>query len=351
MTSYLQSLVINEAQRLGPEKAAEFFGVSQQLVRQWVAGSKPVSLAAVEKVFTVPELKSQEAAWTGKNVLLMLPWYRTTNPLTAFALLALLNREKMGVAMEFGDAFIAHARNVLIDRFLSTGIEWGFMLDDDMIPPMGNAAWFRKYTGSTAPDEFAGQHALNKLLSRQKTLIGALYFGRKPKGRAMYYDALTATAQGEQENLLAHSAPRDEVREVQWVATGALLMHRSVALDMREKMPWLAPKTPNEPWQYFSNASDALLKEFDALRDETTQVHSQVAAGTMTLDAVERYMSDLRRRLDEAMASVNRDNRLQSGEDAIFGIRARKCGHPSFVDLSVVCGHVGSMVFTAENTR
>lgn len=351
MSTYLQQLVVNEVQRLGPEKASEFFGVSPQLARQWVAGSKPVSLAAVEKVFSVPELKSTEAAWDGKKVMLLLPWYRTTNPLTAFALLALLNREKMGVAMEFGDAFIAHARNVLIDRLITTGVEWGFMLDDDMIPPMGNAAWFRKYTGSTAPDEFTGMHALNKLLSRQKSLIGALYFGRKPKGRAMYYDALIGTAAGEQENLHAHTAPRDEVREVQWVATGALLIHRSVALDMREKMPWLAPKTPGEPWQYFSNASDALLQEFDKLRDETADVHNQVLAGTLSLDGVEKFLSDTRRRLDEAMASVNRDNRLQSGEDAIFGIRARKCGHPSFVDMSVVCGHVGSMVYGAENTR
>lgn len=349
--TYLQSLVIHRAKELGPERAAEFFGVSPQLVRQWVAGSKPVSLAAVEKVFESPEQKPVEAAWEGKKVLLLLPWYKQTNPLTAFCLLGLLNREKMGVAMEFGDAMIAHARNTLLDRLIQTGIEWGLMLDDDMILPMGNAAWFRKYTGMDIPDSFAGLHAINQLLSRNKSLVAGLYFGRSPKGRGMYYEALLGNAAGDEENRRAHQAPRDELKEVTWAATGCLLINRQVPLDIREKMPWLAPKHPSEPWQYFSNASDALLRQFDVLRNETARVHQDLLAGTTTLDQVEKFIGDVRRRLDESMASVQSDNRLQMGEDAIFGVRARKCGHPTFVDMSVVCGHVGGMVYGVHNTQ
>lgn len=348
--SYLQSLVVHKIRELGPEKAAELFGVSCTLVKQWESGSKAISLAAVERVFEIPEQKSIEASWEGKKLLLLLPWYKQTNPLTAFSLLALLNREKMGVAMEFGDAFIAHARNVLLDRLVSTGVEWGFMLDDDMILPMGNAGWFKRYSGIDIPDAFAGKHALNQLLSHNKSLVGALYFGRNPRGRAMYYDALVASHAGNEENRYAHSAPREELRPVKWAATGALLINRQVALDIREQMPWLAPVHPSEPWQYFSNASDGVLREFTSLRDETTKVHQEVLAGQRSLDSVEKFLADLRRRLDESMSSVMSDNRLQAGEDAIFGIRAAKCGHPTFIDMSVVCGHVGSAVYGPHNT-
>ncbi len=349
--TYLTSLVIHKARELGPEKGAEFFGVSQQLIRQWVAGSKPVSLAAVERVFEIPEGRPVEAAWEGKQVMLLLPWYKTTNPLTAFCLLGLLNREKMGAAMEFGDAFIAHARNILLDRLVASNVPWGLMVDDDMILPWGNAAWFKRYTKMDIPDEFAGLHTINQLLTHNKTLVGGLYFGRNDGGRAMYYDALMPTPQGEEENRHAHLAPRYELREVGWAATGCLLINRQVALDMREKMPWLAPQHPTEPWQYFSNASDALLREFDALRNETTQAHQQVLSGQMTMDGVERLLDDARRRLEEASASVRKDNRLQLGEDGVFGTRAKKCGHPTFVDFSIVCGHVGGRVYGVTNTR
>lgn len=349
--SYLTSLVTHKARELGPEKAAEFFGVSTQLVRQWIAGSKPVSLAAVERVFEIPEGKPVEAAWEGKQVMLLLPWYKTTNPLTAFCLLGLLNREKMGAAMEFGDAFIAHARNILLDRLVASNVPWGLMVDDDMILPWGNAGWFKRYTKMDIPDEFAGLHTINQLLSHNKTLVGALYFGRQDGGRAMYCDALLPTPQGEEENRLAHLAPKRELRQVSWAATGCLLINRQVALDIREQMPWLAPLHPSEPWQYFSNASDALLREFDALRNETSQMHQQVLAGHLTLDAVERHLGDIRRRLDEAATSLVKDNRLQLGEDGVFGTRARKCGHPTYVDLAVVCGHVGGRVYGVTNTR
>jgi hypothetical protein len=348
--SYLQSLVVHKIKEIGHAKAAELFSVSTQLVKQWENGSKAISLAAVERVFEIPEQKSIEASWEGKRVLLMLPWYKQTNPLTAFSLLALLNREKMGVAMEFGDAFIAHARNVLLDRLVSTGIEWGCMIDDDMIVPMGNAGWFKSKTGMDIPDTFAGKHTLNQLLSHNKSLVGGLYFGRNSRGRAMYYEALVANPAGEEENRYAHLGPREELRPVKWTATGCLLIHRQVALDIREQMPWLAPLHPTEPWQYFSNASDGLLKEFTTVRDETAKVHQEVLAGQRTLESVEKFLGDTRRRLDEAMMSVQADNRLQSGEDAIFGIRAFKCGHQSYVDMSVVCAHVGGAIYGPHNT-
>ena len=154
--SFLSDLVVSKCKELGVNKAAEFFDVGAGLVRQWISGSKPVSLAAVDKVFSPTSEGFAGVSWEGKKVLLLLPWYKTTNPLTTFCLLALLDRAKMGAAMEFGDAMIAHARNKLLDTLVNSGVEHGFFLDDDMIVPCGNAGWFNRYTGLAVPENFAG---------------------------------------------------------------------------------------------------------------------------------------------------------------------------------------------------
>ena len=69
--SYLQSLVTNKCNALGVDAAAEFFSVSPGLVRQWLAGSKTPSLAAVELVFQSPSVSgitTADAQWAGKDL-------------------------------------------------------------------------------------------------------------------------------------------------------------------------------------------------------------------------------------------------------------------------------------------
>ena len=342
--SYLRDLVVAKVRELGAPSAAEFFGVSEQLVRQWEAGTKPVSLAAVDKVFVPPEKGFTDASWEGKKVLLMLPWYKTTNPLTAFCLLALLDRAKMGAAMEFGDALIAHARNKLLDTLVNTGVEYGFFLDDDMLVPCGNASWFNRYTGLALPENFAGLHVINRLMEHQKTLVSGLYFQRKAAGRAVYYEALLETPAGEDENRVARTAPMQLLKPVQWAGTGCMLVHRSVALDMREKMPWLAPQAPGESWHYFSGASDALLEALPGLSAELDAAVGEFSAGGEA-SAFEKAARGVQTRLAEAAAAAPKANRLQGGEDEVFGRRAAACGHPTFVDFSVVCGHVGGKIY------
>ena len=342
--SFLTDMVVAKVRELGFPSAATFFGVSEQLVRQWEAGTKPVSLAAVDKVFVPPEQGFANASWEGKKVLLLLPWYKTTNPLTAFCLLALLDRAKMGAAMEFGDALIAHARNRLLDTLVSTGTEYGFFLDDDMIVPCGNAGWFNRYTGLAVPENFAGLHAIDRLVSRGKTLVSGLYFQRKEGGRAVYLEALAETPSGNEENRVARSAPVDLVKEVTWAGTGCLLVHRSVATDMREKMPWLAPQAPGESWHYFSSASDSLLGELPRISEELDASIAEFSAGG-DASKLENAASAVKARLSELTSSSVRTNRLQGGEDEVFGRRAAVCGHPTFVDFSVLCGHVGGKIY------
>lgn len=343
--SYLRSLVVAKIRELGPEAAAGYFAVSEQLVRQWETGTKPVSLAAVEKVFEPGQQGFKDASWEGKKVLLMFPWYKTTNPLTAFCLLALLDRAKMGASMEFGDALIAHARNKLLDTLVSTGTEHGFFLDDDMIVPCGNAGWFNRHTGMALPEHFAGVHTIDRLMGHGKTLVSGLYFQRKPGGRAVYYDALLETPDGEDENRAARTAPVGLLKPVQWAGTGCMLVHRSVPLDIREKMPWLAPQGPGESWHYFSSASDGLLDAVPKLAAELEASIADFSQGKSTGEAFEGSARSIQARLAELAASAPRQNRLQGGEDEVFGRRAASCGHQTFVDFGVVCGHVGGKIY------
>jgi hypothetical protein len=109
----------------------------------------------IENSVAIPEGAFRE----GKQVALLLPWYKTTNPLTCFSLLTLFDRTKMAAMLNYGDAFIVHARNTLARKFLSTGLEWSLWIDDDMLLPCGNAGWFNANSGFNLPDFFAGLHS------------------------------------------------------------------------------------------------------------------------------------------------------------------------------------------------
>lgn len=340
MSTYLEALVIDRCRALG-DKAAEFFGVSPGHVRQWLNGSKKPSLAAVQRVFVEPISTTTEASWSDKSVEICLPWYKSSHPLTTFSLLGLWDREKMGVKMDYGDAMIVHSRETLAHRFLQGGKPWSFWLDDDMIAPMGNASWYRSATGFNFPDEFAGLHTINRLLSAGETIVGGLYFGRKPHGRAMYYEALVDSPAGAAENLRAHSAPIDERKPVKWVGTGGILIHRQAFLDVQEKNPHLAPSFPGEPFHFFTNSSDGAHTRFKKIEEIVALAESsgeKIAA------------TDIAKLLAEIKQDVLKNSHLMQGEDQTFGIRANLAGHQSFVDLGLVYGHVGPTVFGPHNT-
>lgn len=341
--SYLQQLVINRCRELGDDKAAEFFAVSSGLVRQWVNGSKTPSLAAVEKVFQIPETAAENAAWAGKEVFIAAPFHKSTNPMTLFSLLATWDRPKFGFRHRFGDAFIIHARNQLADDFLASGLPWCWWWDDDMIMPAGNAAWFRQNTRIPMGDQFAGIHAGNRLRSRGKSLIGGLYFGRWEHGRAMYSQAM----ENDEEDARAHTAPFDEVKATDWVGTGCLMHTREVLLDIQKGFPHLAPQHPSETFHFFSPTSDVLVAAFKDLQAKTA---AAAVAIRSNVDEAIRIINDLISQAKSAEAEYLRSNRLNQGEDQTFCRRAAKVGHQPFVDFSVVCGHVGSVVYGPHNT-
>jgi hypothetical protein len=354
MSSYLKNLVKSKIVELGEDKATEFFGVSKLLIQQWIKGSKVPSFAAVEKLFDGPAATADgttaPANWEGRQVSILLPFYKHVHPVTTFSLLGLLDRTKMGALMRHNDAFIVHARNVLAKQFLDTGVEWAFWADDDMVFPWGHAAWYNQMTGFNLPEKYAGKHILNALMSHGKSLVGGLYFGRNSTGRAMYYEAMLNSSEGAQENLRAHKAPFDELKPVRWCATGALLTNRQVFLDIQKKFPHLAPQHPTEPWHFFSNSNDAVVSKLTSLQDQVGIAHQDVRAGTMTVPKMESFLEDVRVQLAETKVKDIQISRLQQGEDQTFGIRAGEAGHQSYVDMSVVVGHIGNTCFGPHNT-
>jgi hypothetical protein len=138
---------------------------------------------------------------------------------------------------------------------------------------------------------------------------------------------------------------------VKWCATGALLVHRQVYLDLRKTFPNLAPAHPTESWHYFSNANDAAVNKINGLSEQVTGAYQRVREGKLDLVEVERLFDDIRTQLEETKMETVKNSRLQQGEDQTFGIRAGIAGHQSYVDLSVHCGHIGFACYGAHNTR
>lgn len=346
--TYLESLVLQRCRELG-DKAPEFFGVSPMHVRQWINGSKRPSLAAVEKVFKEPEVPTLDADWGGKDTMLCLPMYKQTNPLTVFSLLGIWDRAKFGALIEYGDAFIVHSREAIAHRFLESGKPFSLWIDDDMIVPMGNAEWYRSKTGIMLPDEFAGLHTANRLRSHNRSIVGGLYFGRKPHGRAMYYEALVDSPAGAEENQRAHEAPFDSLRPCKWTGTGCIWIAREVFTDIRANNPHLEPMFPGEPFHYFVNASDGAMSRFAEIEATVSAATQEATAGSA--EGATKHLGDACRLISEAKGEVLRNSHLMQGEDQTFGIRAGLAGHQSFVDMGLVCGHVGTAVYGPHNTR
>lgn len=349
MSSYLQSLVLHKCTELGAQAAGEFFDVSPALVKQWLAGSKTPSLAAVERVFQPPEAAPKDAGWEGKEVFLCLPQYKFTNPLTLFSTLAIWDRSKFRAGMRFNDALIVHARNALADDFLSTNVPWSWWLDDDTVPPMGSASWFNQYTGHNWPEPFASFHGPTRLRTHGKSIVSGLYTGRDVEGRAVYAEALVRSPAGDAENKFAHEGPHDILKPTEWAGFGCMLVHRDVFLAIKEKYPHLAPQRGDDKFHFFSNVSDALVQAVPELKSKLAAAQEEAKGGSH--EKLVQLLQDAVRQIEDADSRVKRESVSHQGEDRTFCLRARNAGHQTFVDLGLVCGHVGPNVWHIKNTR
>jgi len=269
------------------------------------------------------------------TILIGLPWHKFAHPLTAFSVMGLLDRRRMAVALNFGDAFVIHSRNRIATNFLASTHEWLLMIDDDMIVPFGDAAWYKANCGFPIPDEFAKINAIDKMLSRGKTLIGALYFGRHSGGKAVYSEAF----KDPKEQAYAEKAPIDVAKPTRWVGAGCLLIHRTVFEDILKKYPFLAP-TKGRPGQWFSPAEQDLLAVLPQI-EETLKSQVEDSEKVQKITEI----------LQKSTVQTRYNFGLGMGEDVQFCVRAASAGHIPHVDLAVVCGHAGWRIYNPRTVK
>lgn len=297
-----------------------------------LVGSDPT--AGIETL-AVPPRAVLNAATMNSKVFVALPWYKQTNPITAFCVMGLVDRRRTSTCLNFGDAFVAHSRNTCADLFLSSNCEWMLMIDDDMIIPFGNAKWFNAYSDMALPEKFAGMHAVDRLLSHGKSLVGGLYWGRHKHGACMYAEAAAIP----KEAAFARTAPLDMIKPTRWVATGCLLVHRTVFESIEKKFPRLARGLDGKGGNWFTSTEHNLLERIDECR-------KMLSEGPMDGNkALKAYQM-----LETAAKEARHQSALGMGEDVSLCVRAAAAGHQPHVDLGLVCGHIGHQIFGPQNT-
>ena len=238
----------------------------------------------IEKVFESPIIESRTSEgmpsyrceFGGRDIFVGMVAYKTTNPVTAFVLTALaldFGRDKIRFDMECGNSMIYQARNKLAAKFLETDARWLLMLDDDMIPCIGRPEWMRFWVPSARNvlDLPLQRHIIHKLIGDNKTIVGAAYFERREGAGLVCSD----------QSLVPRARQYDDaVVEVDWLGTGAMLVHRRVFEDIAKTYP------------------DIDGNFFHPIDGKT-------------------------------------------GEDISFCIRAKKAGHATHIDLSVPTFHLG----------
>lgn len=274
------------------------------------ADPRPVKYEVTNDV-NMEALRDLFLQYQGKEVVLGLVCYKDVSPVTMISLLSTMQKmgDRIGIEWHFGDAIIENARNHVADLFMKReGAEWLLFLDDDVVPPFGRPDVTKRLC--RLPNDYVERDCfwIEELLSAKKTLIGGMYFGRSVEGRPMYAEACFESSLTE--NQVARNTNVIEAKPTDWVATGCMLIHRSVFEDMQTKFPELAPSK----------------------KVYTTSLGTQVMYET------------------KVWGYFNKIDPSQ-GEDVSFCHRAQMLGHQPHIHLGVRCQHIGMQAWNYKNVK
>lgn len=240
--------------------------------------------------YAPPEWGNKKAAWPDRDVCLCLPVYKPIEGQVMFTFMALAMKYKQGIRLEmrWGDSMIARSRNQLAKRFLDSGASWSIWFDSDMLFPLGHSGIFGQFLGEEAKrrigEKYLSVSTIERLISWGRTVVGGCYWDRLGQGRLI--------AAGNAPIL--NPIPSDTLYAAKFCGTGCLAVHRNVFLAIAEKFP-----------ETFSN---------DRIGNECGFFTPRMNGGRM------------------------------EGEDEAFAWRATEAGHPTYIDLGIICGHMGSAV-------
>jgi hypothetical protein len=317
----LEGAILQAVEALGESDAARYFQTSVAIVRKWKKGEQNPSVKHLQILLAdplshkLPEVRSTVECLVRINmetgdygllsdrpkVPLMIGMCIKGDMSQAvhYALMALNKRWDVNYVTK-ADTLLVSARNQVVDLFLSTNNQWLLMLDSDVIPPIGNAEWFRDITKWNNMNQTgAGYDIIQRLLSHNKDIVGGVYAGRaigmpliiqsdlQPKPGSDDKETATRIRKGQSRGLI----------EQDWVPTGCMLIRRNVFEGIRKRFPNLAPKTNGrgESWGWFDH-------------DHT------------------------------------------SGEDVAFCNRARQSGFKVHLDTELICGHIGRICYGLEHS-
>jgi hypothetical protein len=216
--------------------------------------AEPADLVTESRRDGMPSYRTE---FNGRDIMVGYVCYNQTNPKTAFAMLAMaldFGRDKIRFDFVSNKKNIAHARNVIAEKFLQSDAKYLLMLDDDIVPCIGRPNWIRTVVSAAknVSDLPLQRHIIHRLLNSGKTLIGGAYFGNE--GATLMCS----------EQTLEISARRydDFIAPVNWIGTGCLLIHRSVFEDIQKKYPELSTSNEDAKFDFFlpstSNTNDGI---------------------------------------------------------------------------------------------
>lgn len=308
----LKSLVIDKITEMGPREASKYFGVSAGTISNWGSGKTSPSVDAVEQVLAekaefdwapTKEPVAELTQWEGKQLIMLLPVYRTFSADTHFTLFANYAKygpEKIGMIQE-KRTIIYEARNILVHKWLTTtDAPFGLFCDDDMILPCGNSGLFNDRYGAKIDGGLAGKIAISQIMSHgaDKRIVGALYFGRQANGKAQCASGFFKPGFNKEVRTRSVKGLYPD----EWVGTGFMRIHRSVFAEM-----------------------DKAIEE--GKWPECKPVKGAAWTG---------YFTPLQTGM---------------GEDVSFCRRAREIGIQTYVDMDLICLHNGELNYGPNNTK
>ena len=310
MSIDIKKFVIDYVARNGIDHTSKLTGKGVSAVSSWGITKNP-SLDDIQLMLNKDDVKAAEkqealspaiSPYTfpeGKRVMILMPSVRPIHIGVLKSFAALYEKDKMQFYTNPPDNSYVRARNNCAARFLESGCEYAFWLDDDTIVPHGDVEYFRRISNNPQfPANYIMINPIARLMQTGKTLIGGCYFGRNPRGVAQFQEAYQSVST----NFTAHTGPRDVVTQAGWIGFGCTLVHRKVFEDIIKTQPEVAVK----------NA--AFAKSFN-------------------------YNWGFFNFIDE-----------EHSEDASFCHRAMIAGHSTFVDFAVMPVHMGEMGYSYLNT-
>jgi hypothetical protein len=304
---------LRRVQSLGVERTAFVTKRPVTTVQRWIEKKTSPTLSDLQAFLDQPEQeewrvnraclhldaeKGVGALWSEKPklpVAVMICSNRNVSKPVMMSMLATVKNDDVQVFYS-DQPILIHSRNELAKRLLDSANQYGLFWDDDIFPPFGNPHMFRTITQSQRITERqASFNSLHRLLSHRKDIVGAVYASRKKNGPLTIQPDLAPKNLQDREisDKIRKGQAGNELIEVDWLATGYVLIHRRV---------------------------------FETI----------LSQGLATWD----------RDFPTFFNPVNNE-----GEDFAFCLRARKAGFKHFIDPALEVGHIGRQVFLAEDSR